>query len=180
MKHRRAIVLAAVWASVTAAIAIVPGCYGRNCDGSTENFGDKPGEGRMIDEDTWESAPIDGKWLFYPGARIYFFNVPALGDRKPYDIRAYLSPVEDPNVFHPERPPNNFTLGGGNLTELSGVDRNRFVVRNGTCADYWMRVVVNLEPRPPAATTPPSTVDGGNDAGTDASSDAGTDAEAGP
>lgn len=179
MKSRRAIVLAALWASVTAAVAIVPGCYGRNCDGSAVTFGDKPGEGRMLDENTWESAPIDGKWLFYPGARIYFFNVPALGDRKPYDIRAYLSPVEDPNVFHTDRPPSNFTLGGGNLAELSGVDTNRFVVRNGTCAEYWMRVVVDLQPRPPA---PVSTVDASDDGGDvfDASTDAGTDAEAGP
>lgn len=186
MKRGRVIGSFALWAIVTGAVAVVPGCYGRNCDGSVDNFGDEPGEGRMIDENTWESAAIDGKWLFFPGARIYFFNVPALGDRKPYQITPYLSPVEDPNVFHPERAPANFANGGGNLTELSGVDRNRFVVRNGTCADYWLRVVVDLEPRPPEATLPPTDAsveassDASTDATTDASTDAGTDAEAGP
>lgn len=191
MNRRRVMGLVAIWAIATTAVALVPGCYGRNCDGSIVNFGDQPDQGRLIDEDTWESAAIDGKWLFFPGARLYFFNVPAFGDRKPHRILPYISPVEDPNAFHPERAPSNFALGGGNLTELSGVDRNRFAVRNGTCADYWLRVEVELEPRPPAppaaetdggagtedASAEASTDAGTNDAGTN---DAGTDAEAGP
>lgn len=186
--NRRLLVLAALWAAVTAAVAIVPGCYGRVCEGSTATFGRGPNEGRMIDEDTWESAPMDGKWLFYPGARLWVFDVPALGERKPIHIFPYISPIEEPNVFGPDKPVNNFTLAGGNLAELSGVNVNRFAVRNGSCADYFLRVVVELEPRPPQppnAADPDSgasvapDVDGGADA-SDAGSDADTDAEAGP
>lgn len=188
MKRRRLVGLAVLWAAVTTAVALVPGCYGQTCDGSSEGFGRGEGEGHMIDEDTWESAPIDGKWLFFPGARIYFFDVPALGDRKPQVILPYISPVEDPNVFHTDRPPANFTIGGGNLSELSGVGNGRFVVRNGTCADYWLRVVVHLEPRPPlpdGGVPPPLPDEAGapDDAGvTDSgTTDAGADAaEAGP
>jgi hypothetical protein len=187
---RRLLVLAVLWAVVTGAMLIVPGCYGENCNGSAGNYGVKPGEGRMIDENTWESTPIDGKWLHFSSGHIWFFDVPALGDRIPYHITTYISPIEEPNTFGPDKPVGNFTVAGGNLAELSGVGPNRFVVRNGTCAEYFMRVVAEVAPRP--GTVAPGNageVDAGvvaGDAGFDASvgdsgpSDAATDAETGP
>jgi hypothetical protein len=171
------VALGTLWASVTVAMLVMPGCYGANCDATSGSYGREPGEGRMIDENTWESSPMDGKWLHFPSQHIWFFEVPAWGDRMPYDIETYLSPVEDPNVFHPERPPNNFTLVGGNLAELSGVSNNHMVIRNGTCAEYFLRTTVKLPPKPASTTT--TEVDASVDA-SDAGNDAGTDAEAGP
>lgn len=188
---RRGLALFALWGVATATIVAVQGCYGNNCGGGISSYGRGPGEGRMLDENTWESSPEDGVWLGFPGDHLYFFEVPQLGDRKPMVILPYISPVKNPNVADPSRPPSNFTLGGGNLSEISGIDKNRFNIHNGTCADYFLRVVVMVEPRPPQ---PPAPVDAGADASdaavnedaaadaaTDApSNDAATDAEAGP
>ena len=38
----------------------------------------------MIDENTWESGPMDGTWLSFPRQRAYIFDIPALGGRVPY------------------------------------------------------------------------------------------------
>lgn len=178
--------LGILWASVTGGMLAMPGCYGRNCDGTSGTYGNKPGEGKMIDENTWESSPMDGVWLHYSSGHIWFFEVPALGDRIPYSIETYISPIEEPNDK-----PGNFTMAGGNLAELSGFGPNRFVVRNGTCAEYFVRVVVHVPPRPDSiAPGTPGGVDAGVDADIDAGADAGvndsgsndadTDAEAGP
>ena len=187
----RAFALVGIWAAVTGGMFALAACYGENCNNTSGGFGNKPGEGRMIDENTWESSPIDGKWLHFSSGHIWFFEVPALGDRIPYSIETYISPVEDPNVFRTDRAPANFTMGGGNLAELSGVGPNRFVVRNGTCAEYYVRVVVQVPPKPTDIV--PGTGDAGMDASDpEAGSDAGVndaaasdaasdaDAEAGP
>jgi hypothetical protein len=141
--NRTLVALGILWAAVTGGMVALPGCYGHNCDASTGVYGTKPGEGRMIDENTWESSPMDGKWLHFSSQHIWYFEVPALGDRTPFRIETYISPVEDPNHTF-----SNFTMAGGNLGELSGVGPNRFVVRNGTCAEYFVRVVVEVPPKP--------------------------------
>lgn len=184
---KKLLALLVLWAAVTGGMLAMPGCYGRNCDGTSGGYGLKPGEGRMLDEDTWESSPIDGKWLHFPSGHIWFFEVPALGERTPYSIETYISPVQDPNVFVPGRAPSNFTQAGGNLAELSGVGPNRFVVRNGSCAEYYVRVVVQVPPKPESiAPGTPGEQDAGVEAGIHAGiadaavNDADTDAEAGP
>jgi hypothetical protein len=172
--RKRIVALGALWAAVTGAMLAMPGCYGDNCVNTAGSYGTKPGEGRMIDENTWESSPMDGKWLHFSSGHIWFFEVPALGDRAPFRIETYISPIEEPNVARPDKAPSNFTVAGGNLAELSGVGPNRFVVRNGTCAEYYVRVVVEVPPRPETV-APGTGVDAGVDAGIDAS-DAGLDA----
>lgn len=181
--HRRLFALGALWAIVTLAMLIAPGCYGRNCDGTSGTYGREPGEGAMIDEDTWESTPIDGKWLHFSSGHTWFFDVPAFGERKPFKIQTYISPIEEPNVYGAGKPSGNFSEGGGNLTELSGVDKNRLVVRNGTCAEYFLRVVVELPPKPTGVIAPAdvdASADASDAAGASDASDASTDGEAGP
>ena len=165
--NKRVVALVALWASVTGGMLALTACYGENCNGSSGGYGSKPGEGRMIDENTWESSPMDGKWLHFSSQHAWFFEVPALGGRVPYSIQTFISPVETPN-----QSPSNFTMAGGNLAELSGVGANRFVVRNGTCAEYFVRVVVQVPANPDSiAPGTPGEVDAGGDA-----SDAGGDA----
>ena len=184
--NRKLFALGILWASVTGGMLAMPGCYGRNCDGTFGGYGSKPGEGQMIDENTWESSPMNGKWLHYSSQHAWFFEVPALGDRTPHSIEVYISPVEEPSPLG--RPGNNFSPAGGNLAELSGVGPNRFNVRNGTCAEYYVRVVAEVPPRPDSvAPGTPGDVDASIEAGIadagvndSAASDAETDAEAGP
>jgi hypothetical protein len=177
--------LALAWLAITVAVISASGCYGDNCLGEVVIYGAKPNEGRMIDENTWESSAQDGTWLPFPRARSYLFDLRQLGDRQPEIVLPYISPVERPN-----QQPSNFTLGGGNLSEISGAAKNRVNVRNGTCADYYLRLVVVASPRPPAAgPSPDASADaaggdggaggGGSDASTDGANPDSGDAEAG-
>jgi hypothetical protein len=72
--RKRVVALAALWTLATGALVATQGCYGRTCEGSFAFYGTKPGEGRMVDANTWESAPIDGAWLHFPGARTWIFD----------------------------------------------------------------------------------------------------------
>jgi hypothetical protein len=173
MKNRRLGALLFLWASVTGGMLALTACYGENCTGTSGGYGTKPGEGRMIDENTWESTPQNAKWLHFSSGHAWFFEVPALGDRIPYRIETYVTPVEEPFPTEPGKVPNNAALAAGNLAELSGIGPNRFIVRNGTCAEYFVRVVVQVPPRPEAIA--PGTP-GDVDASVEASVDAGADA----
>lgn len=144
--RKRVLTLAFFWLSVSAGAALAPGCYGHNCDGEFVQFGATPGQGRLLNADTWESNPVDGAWLPFPKQRIYQFDLRELGNRPPQIIIPYLSAQSDP--LHEG---GNFTIGGGNLTELSGATNGFLTVKNGTCADYFLRVVVQAAPVPTAA-----------------------------
>jgi hypothetical protein len=158
----RVIALAALWAIVVGAIATASGCYGRTCEPSLRTWGLEPGEGRMLDPDTWESNALDGPWLDFPGQRTWVFEMRDLGGRAPEkNILAYISAAELGG--------SSFAVASGNLAELIAAGPGRLVVRNGVCADYFLRLVVEAAPNPPdPEATPPPPAD---DAGADASAD---------
>jgi len=174
---RRVASFGALWAVVTGAVLLAPGCYGRNCEGSVEVFGADAGQGIMLDEDTWASSKLDERWLAFPSQRYYIFDIRALGGRTPEVVIPYLSGSPEPT-----KNGGNFTIGAGNLAELFSVSPNRVDVKNDTCSDYYLRLVVQMPPLPPAT---PELDGGADDAGIadasddDAAADAG-DAEAGP
>jgi hypothetical protein len=157
--NRRFFALATLWAIASGAFALAPGCYGHNCDGDVKSFGTAPNEGRLVNADTWESGPIDGPWLPFPHQRIWIFDLHELGDRTPDLPVAYVSANLDP-----DHEGANFVQGGGNLTELSSPEKGKLVVKNGTCADYYLRLVVQASPFPPAAPADASAPDA-SDAG---------------
>jgi hypothetical protein len=165
---RRLIALAALWTIVMGAVSFV-GCYGHTCDGDIILFGRNPGEGHLIDADTWVTGPIDGRWLDFPHQRAYFLEMKDLGNRTPYEVQAYVSAQADPS--HDEG--GNFTIAAGNLTEVFQPSPGKVNVKNDTCADYFLYVVVRAPPRAPSGASPTTPA-------TDAGADAGTDAEAGP
>jgi hypothetical protein len=140
---------------VSGAIFAAQGCYGRICEGSTGVFGTKPGEGRMLDENTWESTPLDAPWLPFPGARTWIIDMPQLGGRRPQIVIPYVSASPEP-----VRNGQSFTPGGGNIAELYNPHPDHIEVKNGTCAEYYLRVVVIAAPLPPKQPPP-------GDAGTD-------------
>jgi len=161
--------LVALWGAVVCAFASMSGCYGRNCEGDVQDWGNNPGEGSLVDENTWQSTPIDGKWLHYPMQRAWIFAARDLGDRTPYEISVMVSAQEDP-VHEGSAAP-----AAGNLAEISGIVGGQFVVKNGTCAEYFVRVVARASPRPGPAPTPGEDAGGGGDAaGGDAGGDAAT------
>lgn len=149
---RRVAVFGAIWAAVSAGVLLTPGCYGRNCEGGIETYGVEAGEGIMLDEDTWASTRVDETWLWFPRQRWYVFDLRALGGRTPEKIWPYISGSPDPMSTG-----GNFTIGAGNLALLSAASPNRLDVRNDTCSDYYLRLVIEVPPLPP----PPPSVDGG-------------------
>ena len=163
---RRAVALVALWAIVMGALAFASGCYGHNCDGDTQFWGRNAGEGRLLDVDRWESSPLDGDWIPFTKQRVWFFEMRDLGERTPDVILPYISAEKNP-----VRDNGNWTLGSGNLAEQSNAGPGRVAIKNNTCADYYIRLVVVASPRPPNAPLPDAS----------APADASTgDAEAGP
>ncbi len=174
---RRVFAAAGLWLVVMGATVLAPGCYGRTCEGDTAYFGGGPGEGRLLTTDLWESNAIDGVWLPFPGKRAWVFDLTTLGpDRLPDVITPYVTAEADPT----HTPGSNFTLGAGNIAELSGVKNGQVVVKNGTCATYYLRVVVQTTPRPPGAEAGAGPGTSATTTTFDAGNDAGSDAEAGP
>jgi hypothetical protein len=130
-----------------AATSFAAGCYNQACDGDVQVYGRNAGEGRMLSADMWESSPVDGVWLPFPGARVWIFELGELGDREPQIIVPSVSAQRDPT--HDEG--GNSTIAAGNLAEQSGIGKGRITIKNGTCADYYLRLVVVAAPRPPSA-----------------------------
>ena len=161
-KPTRKSVMAVVmlWAIVMSAVALASGCYGHTCDGDVQVFGKNPGEGRLFSADKWESSAIDGVWLDFPKQRAWIFDLHELGGRTPAVVTSYVSAQTDPN----HELGGNFTIAAGNLAEISGVAPDQVVVHNGTCADYYLRVVVEAPPRAPNASVPTPIPDAGSDA----------------
>lgn len=155
------------------------GCQGKQCEGDFLFYGEAPGEGSLIDEDTWQSSPVDGFWLEYRPARTFGIRIPAFRDRLLVRFEAYISPAPDPNrQLAPGEFGDNFALAAGNLAEFSQVKRGAVDVRNATCAEYYLRLVVHAEPRSPSETDAGDDAsDGAADASDGATSDASGDAE---
>jgi hypothetical protein len=143
---RRAVALGGLWAAISAAALVAPGCYGRNCEAGVETFGLDAGEGVMVDENTWMSGPFNEPWLWFPRQRTYVFEVPAFAGRVPYDVDPYVSATLDPM----NTAGGNGVKGAGNIALLQSVLPNRVAVRNDTCSDYYLRITAQLPPLPPA------------------------------
>ena len=146
--RRRIVAIVVLWTAVMAAVCVMAGCYGHNCDGDTVAYGRNTGEGRLLDADTWESSAIDGDWISFSKQRIWIFQMKELGERTPFEIIPYISAEQNPNRD------GNWTLGSGNIVEQSQVGPGQIVLKNNTCADYFIRVVVHVPPRPQDPTPP--------------------------
>ena len=166
---RRSLALAGLWLAVSTAVVLAPGCYGRNCEGETATFGKRATEGQMVDDRTWASNPWQGEWLPFPRQQYYIFDIQALAGRTPEQITPYLSGQHDPANG------GNFTIGSGNLAILQNIGPNRIDIRNDSCSDYFLRLVLTVPPLPPETDAGGSTIDladagvVGPDAGGDAS-----------
>ncbi len=163
---------------------MLAGCFGRGCDPSFFDWGGHPGEGQMIDPDTWESNPLDGTWLPLPHQghlrALYAGPVPR-SPRTPEWVQVYISPSDHPIT---NDPPASFTPSGGNLSKLfyfparvvetdAGKPRPDVLeVWNDSCSDYYARIIVHA-----SESTRPAAEDGGIDESVD-SGDAGRASDA--
>jgi hypothetical protein len=107
--------------------------------------------GRLIDPNTWESGPISSNWLPFAGQ--YYWGM-HLRDVK----TGALLPVDrisDITVYVASYiNGSDSTIAAGNLgeaqvcTDASKCTVGTVVVRNDTCASYFVRVVVHASPAP--------------------------------
>jgi hypothetical protein len=137
-----------LWAGVAAVVFSIPGCYGRNCEGDFQIFGIDGGQGHMVDTNTWESNAYDEAWLPFPRQRGYGFDITALGGRRPINVTPWLSANELQNQSGA-----NAVIGAGNIAETLNWRNNGIDIRNDTCSDYYLRLVVEVPDMPPAAPT---------------------------
>lgn len=172
-----AIALAASTALVVATAALAGGCTARNCDGDVLTYGRSPGEGSLADPNTWQSTPFDGRWLDFPHRRQWILDTSALGSRTPKAVYGYVSAFPEPNkVPSPGERTGNFTLAGGDLLLFVLVKPGQLSVLNSTCADFYLRVVVEAVPEPPDTDPDVDGEDAGSDSGSDGGDDGGDDA----
>ncbi|MBN2196636.1 MAG: hypothetical protein JW751_27740 [Polyangiaceae bacterium] len=81
----------------------------------------------------YESSPIHGPWLDFPGGRRYRL-VHDLG-RTPTDLQAFLSSDEDGDELTPSV---------GNTTLFEGVTDAYVDIHNDSCPDFYLRVVATV------------------------------------
>jgi hypothetical protein len=131
-------------------------CLTDACKESFADFGKVPGQGNVLDENTWESAPVDGEWQAFPHqARIVYFH--PLG-RVPYEVLIWISAEKNPLA----NTSSNYTLAGGDVAKVYQTKSDVVSITNGTCADFYVRVVLRAAPRQAA-------VDAGGDGTSEAS-----------
>ncbi|HSO33964.1 MAG TPA: hypothetical protein VLT33_15630, partial [Labilithrix sp.] len=94
--RRRVVVLVTLWGVMVGAAAVGAGCYGHTCDGDVQVYGRNPGEGQLVNADTWESSPIDSDWIPFTRQRIWIFQMRELGDRTPYNTVITISAEKNP------------------------------------------------------------------------------------
>ncbi len=156
------------------------GCLTKACDAtfvSTAELPEDAAKGGLLDENTWQSSPIDGEWIAFPHQIRLELRHP-LG-RQPYEVLIWISAQKKPLEA------SNFTLAGGDSATVFRVQPGNVAIQNGTCADYFVRVVLRAAPAiPPADAGAVSEADGGGteggpnarvDASVDASRDGGAD-----
>jgi hypothetical protein len=144
----------AVVVSAAVALTVSTACVSHNCDGSSQDNV----QGNRLDDDTWESNPIDAKWLDFSSQRTIGFHFPAeYRGRELASATIYVSADELPN--DPVNP-SNWAAASGNLGEYlvrrctchlgdGGTPAvypdtcdDYLVVKNDTCGKYYARVVV--------------------------------------
>lgn len=127
-----------------------PACTGHEWDETDKAKARKAREGccagRLLDDRTWESGPIHANWLTYDGQAFWAMHL------RDAATGAKLDPdrVSSIDVFlASDTAGGDATLGAGNLSEAQICNNSYFcplgaaMVRNDTCASYFVRVVVH-------------------------------------
>jgi hypothetical protein len=129
---------------IGSALLLLTSCAGDDCDADIQTLPTCGGD--MLDDSTWESGPLDGTYLNFHGERTWIFNPSGwVGDRVPTLITPYLSLIAQPNAEGGAPGYAGFTLGPGNMAEITAFPSGggyQIQVLNNTCAQYYLRVVI--------------------------------------
>lgn len=159
--------------------ALTTACTTHQCDTNFTNIdqstGTTVGGVSYVDPTTglvlWESSPVEGTWIDFPGEQTYYFGLPP-------NFTPLLPPsayvATDPAPYEQDSGGGTSTIASGQLAEFGGYGNGGFVVTNATCAHYYLYVsvwgTVPLAMQDAGTTDAGSTDAGSSDAGgTDAS-----------
>jgi hypothetical protein len=165
-RARAAIAAALVGSSALVAVAapsvaLQTGCQLNTCQGTLHTPPRLPDgglTGELLDEHTWESAPMQGDWADLKGNDTQQWDYHALGNQTVANVVVYLS--SDRNWFDAG---SNWTIATGNLAEVTSVtppftgayeegglhpgDRlDLLSLTNATCSEGYYRVVITAFP----------------------------------
>jgi hypothetical protein len=157
------------------------GCPGGDKDPSA-TFGNAY---RVGDAIVWESSEFIGEsWLHFPGQRRYELHwanavstnlhiEPCVlaSDYEVLNVEPYVSTFEDAAT-------DNFVPAAGQLAEITYLSSEyaQVNITNGSCAEYYLRVVVELVPKHEGGVPDGGACDAGLSEASDAPTDASTDA----
>jgi hypothetical protein len=140
------------WLAVAAIpIALLaPGCQGRECESDGfHDYGLNPGEGHLVDANTWETTPNNATWLAFGPYHTWVFHPVGLEGRDFLVTNVYFSADPNPNAAG-----SNFAIAAGNGATITATSDDRALfVTNSTCAPTYVRVVIEADPFPPSSTT---------------------------
>ncbi len=139
--------------AVAAAIFAVPsgglGCFDHQCEGDRVGpYGEAQAEGDFIEQGAWESTPPLAKWLNFAAGRTWTFHIPSWerAGREVLSVAAYVSAADTPNAPPRDGQYDNFTEASGNLAEVTRLGPGRFEIKNNTCTQLYLRLVVRAGP----------------------------------
>jgi hypothetical protein len=144
---RGALVLVAV-----ALLSSTASCTTHQCDPTTIDLGGDgqptPGWTVADGELVWQSSPVFGPWLPFPGGRTYAVTLPplpSLPSNEWADLEAALpSPYVALVQGTADAAPANLTPATGELAQIANAAPLSFSVVNPTCAQYYLWVEVRV------------------------------------
>jgi len=133
-----------------ASSALTTACTTHQCDTNSTNFDSSVGDVRPIAPYlfVWESSPMDGTWIDFPGMQSYYFQFPP--NFVPLELPvAYVATAANPD--DPDGGDGAYVLASGQLAEFNGYNCCGFRINNASCAEYYLYVsVVGTFVTPPA------------------------------
>jgi hypothetical protein len=139
--------------------AATTGCTTHQCDSDFVNIdqstGTLIGDVTVLDPQTgaavWESSPIDGTWIDFPGQRTYFVALPPYFAPGPGLPSAWIATGPTPDQVDAS---STYVQGGGQLAEFGPFVNGGFLVTNASCAYYYLYISVPGTYSPPPAPAP--------------------------
>jgi hypothetical protein len=141
---------------VLASLLFATGCsvlnsIGPNCDRSAANNENVVYKEGKTENGVYMSSPWAGELLWFPGGMRY--EIPHGLGQTPQFVETWLS------FDHCGTQTSTVALASGNQAEVREVSKDKLVIINGSCSDYWLLVIAGTTSNVP---TPP---DVGMDAG---------------
>ncbi len=128
-------------ALVLGAGSLAVGTLSTGCGPTCDTSGHDPvvyKDGLNPGPDSYESNDPNGTWLHFPPGRRYRF-MHGLGTAN-LEVTPYLA--FDAHPLHADGGVGNTSPGAGNAVVIEAVNADYVQLRNDTCAEYWLWVVV--------------------------------------